>query len=92
MKCLTTIGSRALLAVTLAAMASPVLAAESYPARPIRFLVGFSAGGANDLVARLVATKLGSRLGQQVIVDNRAGGGGLLAHELLVNAAPTATR
>lgn len=62
--------------------------AETYPVRPIRFLVGFAAGGANDLVARLVANKLGPRLGQQVIVDNRAGGGGILAHELLVNAAP----
>ena len=63
-------------------------AQSSYPERPIRFLVGFAAGGANDLVARLVAGKLSARLGQQVIVDNRAGGGGVLAHELLVNAAP----
>lgn len=62
--------------------------AEAYPSRPIRFIVGFAAGGANDLVARLVAGQLVQRLGQQVIVDNRAGGGGILAHELLVNAAP----
>lgn len=70
--------------------AAPVHAAQAsaYPERPIRFLVGFAAGGANDLVARLVAGKLSARLGQQVIVDNRAGGGGVLAHELLVNAAP----
>lgn len=88
MKSLSTVGGGAMLVAGLFAAAAPVLAAENYPSRPIRFLVGFSAGGANDLVARLVATKLGARLGQQVIVDNRAGGGGLLAHELLVNAAP----
>ncbi len=88
MKKLMAVGSKLLLGAVLVAMVSPVSAAESYPARPIRFLVGFSAGGANDLVARLVAARLGPRIGQQVIVDNRAGGGGLLAHELLVNAAP----
>lgn len=82
---------RALLCAALVSISGTAAAAEKadgYPARPIRFLVGFAAGGANDLVARLVANKLGPRLGQQVIVDNRAGGGGILAHELLVNAAP----
>ena len=88
MKSLIAVGGGVMLVAGLLAAAAPVLAAENYPSRPIRFLVGFSAGGANDLVARLVASKLGARLGQQVIVDNRAGGGGLLAHELLVNAAP----
>lgn len=76
----------ALTLMTVAAQAAEK--AEAYPSRPIRFLVGFAAGGANDLVARLVANKLSPRLGQQVIVDNRAGGGGIIAHELLVNAAP----
>ena len=89
----TMIKSRAWGGLLLAAvLALPVQAAQAqattYPERPIRFLVGFAAGGVNDLVARLVAGKLGPRLGQQVIVDNRAGGGGVLAHELLVNAAP----
>ena len=74
--------------VSISGMAGAAEKADTYPVRPIRFLVGFAAGGANDLVARLVANKLGPRLGQQVIVDNRAGGGGILAHELLVNAAP----
>lgn len=74
--------------VSISGTAGAAEKADTYPVRPIRFLVGFAAGGANDLVARLVANKLGPRLGQQVIVDNRAGGGGILAHELLVNAAP----
>lgn len=87
----SSISLKAIFGAVMVLLATPVSAAEnaeSYPLRPIRFLVGFAAGGANDLVARLVATKLGPRLGQQVIVDNRAGAGGILAHELLVHAAP----
>jgi tripartite-type tricarboxylate transporter receptor subunit TctC len=63
-------------------------AAETYPLKPIRLLVGFAPGGANDLVARAVATRLGPRLGQQVIVENRAGAGGNIATELGARAAP----
>lgn len=63
-------------------------AAEAYPAKPIRLLVGFAPGGANDLVARAIATRLGPRLGQQVIVENRAGAGGNIATELGARAAP----
>jgi tripartite-type tricarboxylate transporter receptor subunit TctC len=62
--------------------------AEQYPARPIRLIVGFAPGGANDLVARAVATRLGPRLGQQVVVENRAGAGGNIATELVARAAP----
>jgi tripartite-type tricarboxylate transporter receptor subunit TctC len=63
-------------------------AAEAYPGKPIRFLVGFAPGGANDLVARAVATRLGPRLGQQVVVENRSGAGGNIATELVAHAAP----
>jgi tripartite-type tricarboxylate transporter receptor subunit TctC len=63
-------------------------AAEAYPSKPIRLLVGFAPGGANDLVARAVATRLGPRLGQQVVVENRAGAGGNIATELVARAAP----
>jgi tripartite-type tricarboxylate transporter receptor subunit TctC len=63
-------------------------AAEAYPVKPIRLLVGFAPGGANDLVARAVATRLGPRLNQQVIVENRAGAGGNIATELVARSAP----
>ena len=72
------------------ALAAPgdARASDAYPAKPIRLLVGFAPGGANDLVARAVATRLGPRLGQQVVVENRAGAGGNIATELGARAAP----
>ena len=62
--------------------------AEQYPVKPIRLIVAFAPGGANDLVARAVAARLGPRLGQQVIVENRAGAGGNIGTELVARAAP----
>src|SRR5689334_25354188 len=56
--------------------------AQTFPTRPVRIISPFAAGGANDLVARLIAPSLGERLGQQVIVDNRPGAGGLIGTEL----------
>ena len=49
---------------------------------------GFAPGGANDLVARVVAARMGPRLGQQVVVDNRSGAGGNIAHDITAKAAP----
>ena len=63
-------------------------AAQSYPARPVRIVVTVAPGGGNDFVARLVGQKLGERLGQQFIVDNRPGGGGTVATALVAKAAP----
>ena len=70
------------------AMHVPAWSADAYPTKPIRLLVGFAPGGANDLVARAVATRLAPRLGQQVVVENRAGAGGNIATELGARAAP----
>ena len=72
------------------ALAAPggTWSADVYPAKPIRLLVGFAPGGANDLVARAVAARLSPRLGQQVVVENRAGAGGNIATELGARAAP----
>ena len=60
----------------------------SYPARPLRFIVPFPAGGGTDIVARTVAQKLSAQWGQQVVVDNRGGAGGVIATELAARAAP----
>lgn len=60
----------------------------TYPNRPIRLLIGLPPGGPTDVVARIVAPKLGDALGQQVIVDNRTGAGGLIAAETAAKAPP----
>ena len=62
--------------------------AEGYPSRPVRILVGFAAGGASDIVARLLAQQLSERLGQAFIVENRTGAGTNIATEAAVRSAP----
>jgi tripartite-type tricarboxylate transporter receptor subunit TctC len=68
--------------------ATRVAAAEAYPSRSVRILVGFAAGGAADLNARLIGKWLSPRLGQLFIVENRVGAGGNIATEEVVRAAP----
>lgn len=63
-------------------------AEEKYPARPVRLLVGFAPGSGADFMARTVGQKLGDAWGQQVVVDNRPGGNGVIASETLVRARP----
>ncbi len=55
--------------------------AQEWPARPLRFIVPAPPGGAPDAIARIVGQKLGDRLGQQVVIDNRGGGGGIIGTE-----------
>ena len=74
-------------AATLPAL-SRVAGAETYPTRPVRILVGYSAGSASDIVARLIAQWLSERLGQQFVVENRPGAGGNIAAEAVVRSAP----
>ena len=64
------------------------IAAQSYPVKPIRFLVGFPPGGTNDIVARIVAPKLSEYLGQQVVVENRGGANTAIATEIAARSAP----
>jgi len=71
----------------LAGLAAPASAAD-YPNRPVRWLIGFAAGGPVDIVARIMSQWLSERLGQQFVVENRAGSGGNLAAAAAVNSPP----
>ena len=68
--------------------AGAVQAQDKYPSKPIRLIVAFPAGGSTDIIARVVAQKLGERLGQQVVVDNRGGAGGTIGTEIAARANP----
>jgi tripartite-type tricarboxylate transporter receptor subunit TctC len=68
--------------------ASKIAGADTYPARPVRVVVGFAAGQAIDIVTRIVAQSLSERLGQQFIIDNRPGAGGNIGTEAVVQAPP----
>ena len=76
----------ALVAITLAFAATA--GAQSYPAKPIRLIVPFAAGGTVDISARGIAPGLSELLGQNVIVDNRGGAGGIIGADLVAKAAP----
>src|SRR5215470_12083808 len=79
----------ALLAGLLWVEVAHAQSAESrWPERPIRFIVPFTAGSSSDTVARLVAQKLGARLGQQLVVENRVGGGGTIGTDQVARADP----
>jgi len=69
-------------------LASGQLAAQSYPSKPIRWIVPFPASGATDILTRAIAQKLSDSVGQPVIVDNRPGAGGALGSDLVAKAAP----
>ena len=77
-----------LAALFILAAVSTTASAQSYPTKPIRFLVPFGPGGVGDITARVVAQKIGASLGQQIVVDNRPGAGGIVASELVAKAAP----
>jgi tripartite-type tricarboxylate transporter receptor subunit TctC len=76
------------LAASLAAASGPLFAQAAYPAHPIRLVVPFPAGGATDIFARAVSNKLGEKLGQPVIVDNKPGAGGAIGSDIAAKAQP----
>ncbi len=76
------------LVVVWAALTMTTAVAADYPARPIRFIVPYAAGGGPDVSARLLATELTRQMGQQIVVDNRPGAGGSIGTEMIVRAVP----
>ena len=70
------------------AAAPSIVLAQAWPSKPIRLIVPFPPGGGNDVIARAVAQKLGERLGQSVVVENRAGANGIVGLQALMQSAP----
>jgi len=68
--------------------ASRITRAQAYPARPVRIVVPFAAGGSTDIIARLIGQWLSERLGQQFVIENRPGAGSNIGTEVVVNAPP----
>lgn len=85
-QCLSPIAARALLFAALLAIACAH--AQNFPTRPIRMVIGFTPGGQPDIVARLIAPKVSEALGQQLVIDNRPGAGGVVGTKIVVDAAP----
>jgi tripartite-type tricarboxylate transporter receptor subunit TctC len=82
------IGRRSALLLALAATLGTGALAQAWPSKPVRLVVGYSAGGGVDAMARLIAPRLSTLLGQQVVVDNRTGAAGLIAGDTVARAAP----
>lgn len=78
---------RSWIAAVFFALAPTVALAQAYPAKPIRLIVPFAPGGTTDIVARVVGDRLGRELGQPVIIENRAGGGGTVGADAVAKAA-----
>ena len=85
-----TISRRQFLHIAAGAAALPALSrfawAQTYPSRPVRIIVGFAAGGPNDILARLIGQWLSERLGQPFVIENRPGAGSNIATEAVVRA------
>lgn len=79
---------RLVAAMGMLALAAPPAVAQQYPTRPIRFIAPFPPGGGVDIVARTVGEKLGARLGQTIVVDNRPGAGATLGTALAAKSTP----
>lgn len=83
-----TLISTAVLAGAAMLLGAPAQAQDFPPKKPVTLVVGFAAGGAADAAARMIAKKLGENIGQSVVVDNKGGAGGNIAHQLVAKATP----
>src|SRR5215216_6400184 len=78
---------RRIVAAAISVAALPALA-QPFPSKPVHLIVAYAPGGTGDVVARIIADKLGPALGQTVVVENRAGASGAIGATSVVNAAP----
>jgi tripartite-type tricarboxylate transporter receptor subunit TctC len=74
--------------VALVAVAGPAMAQDKWPSKPIKYIVPFPPGGTTDILARIIAQKLSTSLGQQVLVDNKPGAGGNIGSDFVAKSAP----
>jgi tripartite-type tricarboxylate transporter receptor subunit TctC len=77
-----------LLALLTAALLATAVQAQDYPSKSIRFIVPFPPGGSSDLIARIIAPRMGERMGQPVLVENRPGAGGMIGVDMVAKAPP----
>lgn len=85
---LLTITALCLIAIQLHSGESRAQSATAYPTKPIRIIVPFPPGGANDIIGRYIGQKLSARLGQPAVIDNRAGADAIIGTSLAASAAP----
>ena len=78
----------AIMLVAAVSFCCGVAAAQTYPARPVRLIVAFAPGGAADIIGRIIAAQLTEQWGEQIVVDNRGGAGGVIGTEIAVKAKP----
>ncbi len=79
---------RLLVVAACALLALPLHAADAWPGRPIRLIVGLAPGGTQDLIARTASRQIGAQLGQNIVIDNRDGATGIIATDLVAKAVP----
>src|SRR5258708_18065226 len=80
--------TRAVVAIVLALVPLREVLGQEFPSKPVRFVVPYAAGGSGDLLARLLGNKLSAMWGQQVVIDNKPGAGGLIGTEFAARSDP----
>lgn len=78
----------AIMLIAVVSLCYGMAAAQTYPTKPVRLIVAFAPGGAADIIGRIIAAQLTEQLGEQIVVDNRGGAGGVIGTEIAAKAKP----